>query len=59
MCLILNTISKVVAHILNDRLSSIIDVYLREEQAGFRSGTLAWIHIQTLPISIEQSVEFR
>lgn len=56
---LLNTINKIVASIIQTRISNAIDPVLRKEQAGFRPERSCIDHISTIRIIIEQSVEFQ
>ena len=56
---LLNTINKIVAIIIQRRVSNALDPVLRKEQAGFRPSRSCVDHINTLRIIIEQSVELR
>jgi hypothetical protein len=54
-----NSISKVIARIIHNRISPIQDVCLRREQAGFRRGRSCVDHVNTLRVIIEQYSEFQ
>ena len=56
---LLNTIQKVLAFIILNRISSPLNEQLRNEQNGFRPGRSCVDHINTTRILIEQSVEWR
>jgi Reverse transcriptase (RNA-dependent DNA polymerase)/Domain of unknown function (DUF6451) len=53
-----NSISKVIARIVHNRISVVQDSSLRREQAGFRRGRSCTDHINTLRIIVEQYSEF-
>lgn len=54
-----NTIGKLLAQILLDRIRPAIEPNLREEQAGFRRGRSCTDHVNTLRIIVEQSKEMK
>lgn len=56
---LLSMVNKVIAHILNKRISIALSPELRKEQAGFRPNHSCVDHINTLRIIIEQSIEMR
>ena len=56
---LLNTINKILAIIIHQRISTALEPVLRKEQAGFRYGRSCVDHINRLRIIIEQSVEFQ
>ena len=56
---LLNSISKILARIIHNRLSSVLDPLLRKEQAGFRPQRSCVNQINTLRIIVEQSVEMQ
>lgn len=56
---LLSMINKVIAHILNKRLSTTLLPELRKEQAGFRAHKSCVDHVNSLRVIIEQSVEWR
>lgn len=56
---LLSMINKVIAHIINKRLSTSLLPELRKEQAGFRAHKSCVDHINSLRVIIEQSVEWR
>ncbi|XP_073820509.1 uncharacterized protein [Musca autumnalis] len=56
---LLNTIQKVLAFIILDRITPVLNPQLRREQNGFRPQRSCSDHINTLRIVVEQSVEFR
>lgn len=55
---LLNTINKVLALIILQRITPYVETILRKEQAGFRTNRSCADHVTTLRILIEQSVEF-
>lgn len=55
---LLNAISKLLATILLGRIAPAVDLMLRNEQAGFRTGRSCADHINTLRIIIEQTKEY-
>ena len=55
---LLNTICKVLATIIYNRLKEELEPKMRPEQAGFRPNKSCADHINTLRIIVEQSVEF-
>ncbi|KAJ4430487.1 hypothetical protein ANN_22703 [Periplaneta americana] len=55
---LLNTINKLIAIIIYQRIHDILDPTIRKEQAGFRSHCACVDQINTLRIIIEQSLEF-
>lgn len=55
---LLNTIQKIVALVILDRISPTIESALRNEQSGFRPNRSCVDHINTLRIIVEQSAEF-
>lgn len=56
---LLNTIEKLLAIVISNRLAPVLDELLRPNQAGFRKGRSCTDQINTLRIIIEQSVEWR
>ena len=56
---LLNTIGKILAIIIHNRLKEELEPKMRPEQAGFRSNKACADHINTLRIIVEQSIEFR
>jgi sorting nexin-29 len=54
----LNTICKVLVTIIYNRLKEELEPKMRPEQAGFQPNKSCADHINTLPIIVEQSVEF-
>lgn len=54
-----NTVAKLVAQIILDRLSASLEPILRKEQAGFRRGRACTDHVNTLRIIVEQSRELQ
>ena len=56
---LLNTINKILAIIIQHRISEALEPVLRKEQAGFRYGRSCVDHINSLRIIIEQSVELQ
>lgn len=55
---LLNSINKLVARIILDRIAPSVESRLRKEQAGFRRGRSCIDQINTLRIIVEQSREF-
>jgi len=55
---LLNSIMKVLAMIILERISPIVNQHIRNEQAGFRPGRSCTDHINTVRIIIEQSNEW-
>jgi sorting nexin-29 len=55
---LLNTIEKIPAIIIHNRLKEELEPKMRPEQAGFRSNKACADHINTLRIIVEQSIEF-
>jgi len=53
-----NTIGKILAIIIHNRLKEELEPKMRPEQAGFRSNKACADHINTLRIIVEQSIEF-
>lgn len=56
---LLNMTNKIIAHILNKRITATIEPELRNEQSGFRRGKSCIDHISSLRIIVEESVEWR
>ena len=56
---LLNTIIKILAIVIHDRLLPVVDELLRPEQAGFRKNRSCTDHVNTLRIIVEQSVEWQ
>lgn len=56
---LLNSITKILAHIISKRLADSLEPLLRREQAGFRPRRSGIDHVNSLRIIVEQSVEFR
>ncbi|XP_030756962.1 uncharacterized protein LOC115882853 [Sitophilus oryzae] len=56
---LLNTINKIIATVIQKRISDALEPTLRKEQAGFRPQRSCIDQINTLRIIIEQSQEFR
>ena len=57
--MLLSVPSKILTRIILERLKKTLDKTLREEQAGFRQDRSCTDHIATLPITIEQSLEWQ
>lgn len=55
---LLNTIQKIMAFIVLDRISPVVESCLRNEQAGFRKNKSCVDHINSLRIIVEQSSEW-
>lgn len=55
---LLNTIQKIIAFIILDRISPAVEASLRKEQAGFRRNRSCLDHINSLRIIVEQSMEW-
>ena len=51
--------SKVVCRVILERIKFALDEKLREEQAGFLDGRSCMDQIETLPIIVEQSIEWQ
>ncbi|CAH8834294.1 unnamed protein product [Trichobilharzia szidati] len=57
--MLLSTPSKILSHIILERIKDALDTELRPEQAGFRKGKSCSDQIATLRIIIEQSMEWQ
>ncbi|XP_073821541.1 uncharacterized protein [Musca autumnalis] len=55
---LLNSICKIIATLILQKIQPVIDETLRKEQAGFRPGRSCVDHVNTLRIIIEQSIEY-
>jgi len=55
---LLNCASKILAQIIYNQLTDIIEPLLRQEQAGFQTGRSCINQINSLCLIIEQSVEW-
>ena len=55
----LNMASKVFCRVILERIKIALDAKLREEQAGFRAGRSCTDQIATMPIIVEQSIEWQ
>ena len=57
--MLLNMASKVFCRVILEGIKTALDEKLREEQAGFRAGRGCMDQIATLPIVVEQSIEWQ
>ena len=57
--MLLSVPSKILCHIILDRIQETVDKKLRKEQAGFRKDKSCTDHIATLRIIIEQCIEWQ
>ena len=57
--MILHIIGKILATIVYNRLKEELEAKMRPEQADFRPNKACAVHINTLRIIVEQSIEFR